>query len=117
MKLIDFGRLFYDDDYVRIVYAFHLPERWNEKTRRVSREAVRVSYNMDFSISDVNAEDVLSKVTKIANLPLYKVEKLKNIVKADLKSVDEETLSAIYEEIDTMAKISEVQQPPDNTIE
>jgi hypothetical protein len=75
----------------------------------VSRKAVRVSYNMDFSISDVNAEvDVLSEVTKITDLPLYKAEKLKNIVKADLKSVDKETLSAICKEIDTMAKISEV---------
>ena len=34
MKLIDFGRLFYDEDYVRIVYAFHLPERWNEKGKK-----------------------------------------------------------------------------------
>ena len=38
-------------------------------------------------------------------------------VEWEKKFVNEETLSAIYDEIDTMAKISEVQQPPDTTIE
>jgi len=76
----------------------------------ISREAITIVYNMDFSITDLTNEiDVLDSVNAIVELPLYKAEKLKAIVREDLKGFEDETMDAIYDEIDTnIGKMSEV---------
>lgn len=75
----------------------------------LSLDTVNVVYNMDFSITDLNNEiDILDSVNNIADLPIYKAEKLKAIVREDLKGFDDETMETIYEEIDTsIGKMSE----------
>jgi len=76
----------------------------------LSNEAITIVYNMDFSITDLNNEiEILDSVNSIVELPLYKAEKLKAIVREDLKGFEDETMEAIYEEIDTtIGKMSEV---------
>jgi len=74
----------------------------------ISKEAISIVYNMDFAITDLNAEiETLDGINSIVDLPLYKAEKLKSIIKEDLKSLETETMEAIFEEIDTMAKMTE----------
>ncbi len=72
-------------------------------------ETIGIVYNMDFSITDLNMEiETLNGISTVADLPLYKAEKLKSLVKEDLKSAESETLDAIFEEIDTnVGKMSE----------
>ena len=75
----------------------------------INREQISVRYNLEFAISDLNSEiETLDSINTIADLPKYRAEKLKSIVKEDLKSSERETLSDIFEEIDSAAKISEV---------
>jgi len=74
-------------------------------------DSVTIVYNMDFSITDLNNEiDILDSVNNIADLPIYKAEKLKAIAREDLKGYDDEIMETIYEEIDTsIGKMSEVE--------
>lgn len=75
----------------------------------ISRDSIDILYNMEFSISDINSEiETLDSISRVADLPLYKAAKLKSIVKEDLKSIETETLDAIFAEIDTAAKMTEV---------
>lgn len=77
----------------------------------IPRDSITVSYNLEFSITDLNTEiETLDGVNAIADLPLYKSEKLKQIVKEDLINSDPEILDAIFEEIDvTVGKTAELE--------
>ncbi len=76
----------------------------------ISEDAISIAYTQDFTIVDLNSEiEVLDGVMASADLPLYKAEKLKKIVKQDLLGAEPEVMAAIYTEIDTNAKISEVE--------
>ena len=72
-------------------------------------DSITIVYNMDFSISDLSSElDTLERINAIVDLPQYKAAKLKGVIKEDLKSVEDEELAVIFEEIDDMAKMTEV---------
>ncbi len=76
----------------------------------VSEEAISLSYTQNFTIVDLNSEiEVMDGVTDAADLPLYKAEKLKKIVKQDLSGSEPDIMGAIYAEIDVNAKVSEVE--------
>lgn len=75
----------------------------------ITPESITITYNMEFAITDISREiEVLDGVNRIVDLPLYRSAKLKSIIKEDLKSVEMEELDAIFAEIDTMAKMSEI---------
>ena len=72
-------------------------------------DSITIVYNMDFSISDLSSElDTLERINAIVDLPQYKAAKLKGVIKEDLKSSEDETLDSIFEEIEDMAKMTEV---------
>ncbi len=76
----------------------------------ISEEAITLTYTQNFTIVDLNSEiEVMDGVTAAADLPLYKAEKLKKIVKQDLSGAEPDIMSAIYAEIDINAKVSEIE--------
>ncbi len=66
-------------------------------------------YNMDFNIIDLEEEiATLDSINSIVDLPQYRATKLKSIIKADLRSLEQDELNILYLEIDNMSKESEI---------
>ncbi len=77
---------------------------------QVNPEDISLFYNMDFDIIDIEKEiSTLDSINSIVDLPLYRATKLKSIIKADLPSVDQEGMDALFMEVDNQAKESEVE--------
>jgi len=75
----------------------------------LSPESITVSYNKEFGVSDTQKEiETLDALNNISDMPSYRAEKLKSIIKEDLKGADVQVINDIFTEIDNTVKINEI---------
>jgi len=75
-------------------------------------DSVIVSYVTEFEIIDIQTElNILSQMKANADLPQYEGAKIKTIIAADLKSLEPEMQTLIFNEVDDYVKAREVGEP------
>ncbi len=83
---------------------------WEIITHKLSlpEDAITVSYSLDFSISDLDKEiSNFSAINQEMDIPLYRAEKMKQLVSEDLEGIDNDILQEIFAQIDVYAKQEE----------